>query len=250
MAAITDHPVFSQPSDPNATIWRYFTIEKYLHFITSKSLFLSRVDLLGDPFEGSLNKFTWEALEKAEEIDPTLAPDGTAVNFLPSLRTAFRNARFGTYVNCWHMNNFESEAMWRLYGRDSQAIALRCKYSELARNLSKECFIGCVSYKDYGKEIIPSGNIFYPALHKRASFDFEREIRIVRMLEGWAEPSFDANKAPKGLLEVLDFNTFDFDILVSPLAPDWYIEMLHEISEKFGVDKRISSSSLAEDPVF
>ena len=39
--------------------------------------------------------------------------------------------------------------------------------------------IGRVSYVDYNTTIIPEGNAFFAYLHKRQSFEHEREVRAI-----------------------------------------------------------------------
>jgi hypothetical protein len=43
---------FDQP-EPDSTIWRYLDFPRFVSLLTTRSLFLPRADLLGDPFEGS-----------------------------------------------------------------------------------------------------------------------------------------------------------------------------------------------------
>ena len=40
----------------NEKIWRYLDFAKFINILDKKSLFFSRVDKLGDPFEGSFPK--------------------------------------------------------------------------------------------------------------------------------------------------------------------------------------------------
>ena len=51
-----------------------------------------------------------------------------------------------------------------------------------------------MKYVDYDATFIPEGNLFFPYMHKRLSFEFEREYRLLAM---WSPKS----------LEVDDHNT-------------------------------------------
>ena len=71
------------------------------------------------------------------------------------LRPAVRMAR----VNCWHMGKFESEAMWRLYARERDGIAIKTVFGRF-----KDAFVGAqavhasiVQYRDYQTASIPYG---------------------------------------------------------------------------------------------
>jgi len=48
-----DHPLFEQPENPEAPIWRYVDFTEFAALLTSQSLYFSRADRLGDAFEGS-----------------------------------------------------------------------------------------------------------------------------------------------------------------------------------------------------
>jgi hypothetical protein len=84
-----------------------------------------------------------------------------------------------TFINCWHMNENESDAMWRIYARTSDAVAIQSTFARLQRVLSDRAFIGVVKYVDYDTEWMPEGNTLYPFVHKRKSFEHERELRAV-----------------------------------------------------------------------
>ncbi len=56
MSAETGHPVFLSPDDPNIKVWRYLDFTKYVSLLETRSLYFSRSDRLGDPFEGSLSR--------------------------------------------------------------------------------------------------------------------------------------------------------------------------------------------------
>ena len=46
------------------------------------------------------------------------------------IRQAFAH-RKSYYVNCWHLNGYESAAMWQLYSRNDEGIALVARQSAL-----------------------------------------------------------------------------------------------------------------------
>jgi hypothetical protein len=48
------HPEFNPPDNENCKIWRYLDIPKFFWLLEKQSLYFSRADLLGDPFEGSI----------------------------------------------------------------------------------------------------------------------------------------------------------------------------------------------------
>lgn len=50
-----EHPEFHPPA-PDATLWRYTDFTKFVSQLDRKALLFSRLDQLGDPFEGSVSK--------------------------------------------------------------------------------------------------------------------------------------------------------------------------------------------------
>ena len=79
--------------------------------------------------------------------------------------------------------------MWDIYlGGEPQGIAIRSTYRRLSESITDErkVYIGTVSYIDFNAEVIPDGNGFYPYVHKRKSFEHEREIRALCRERIWA----------------------------------------------------------------
>jgi len=73
-------------------------------------------------------------------------------------------------ISCWHMNELESIAMWKIYAKANESVCIQSKYSKLATILPDDVYIGVVQYADYNKEWIPEGNSFSPFMFKRKSF--------------------------------------------------------------------------------
>lgn len=173
MTAETDHSVFEAPSDPHIKIWRYVDFTKSVSLLDSRALFFSRADMLGDPYEGSLsfyNKAVWPLLYS--ETMSKAINSATSHNFW---------MRQWTFINCWHMNEVESAAMWQLYSKSHEAVAIQSTYEDLHRLVPEQTYIGIVKYIDYKTQWMPEGNAFYPYVHKRKSFEHERELRAVRV---------------------------------------------------------------------
>jgi hypothetical protein len=51
-----EHQVFEKPTDENTRIWRYLDFTKFVSLLDRQALFFTRVDKLGDAFEGSSSK--------------------------------------------------------------------------------------------------------------------------------------------------------------------------------------------------
>jgi hypothetical protein len=163
------HPSCPQPETGDVYVWRYLDLARLVSIVANKKLNLPRVDKLGDEFEGSVTRGVMERF--AQQY-----PDGDHV-------AALKQFRQETWVSCWHENESESEAMWRLYCQPHDGVALRTTYQRLDDSLPDAMFLGQVTYVDYeGTGIVPTLEVlngFGPMMHKRTAFAHEREIRKV-----------------------------------------------------------------------
>jgi hypothetical protein len=90
-------------------------LAKYLVMLNSKSLCFARANFLGDPFEGSSTRAmvaSREYIRANRATDPKLAAWKDAPDeFFTKWPDMFKNMRLNYLVNCWHMNEHESDAM-------------------------------------------------------------------------------------------------------------------------------------------
>jgi hypothetical protein len=147
----TPHPSFSTPSDLNTRIWRYVSLAKLVSLLHSRALFFPRSDRLGDPFEGSYPKMNpglrVEILRAAGLAEEAVRQ---SAEHLPVANRRFR--RF-VAVSCWHMNDYESAALWDLYGRTGESVAIQSTLGALVDAISafpEPVHIGAVQYIDGG----------------------------------------------------------------------------------------------------
>lgn len=107
--------------DPNAPIWRYFDLAKYVGLL-ARGLFFARPSALraSDPWEGS-----WGAVDFTESLDATVhaSPDGVT-NWRDELRERqTRQDAFG--VSSWHESSTESAALWQIYSPLGFGVAVK-----------------------------------------------------------------------------------------------------------------------------
>jgi len=141
------------------------------------------------------------------------------------------------YVNSWHLNEGEAAAMWELYLKTFEGIALETTCGRLRDSFcaekSQKVFIGTVSYIDYETEPVPRSNAFFLARHKRTSFAHEQELRALIWL--LVNPDNDIKTAPpEGVNVRLDLTRLIRKVFVSPSAGSWYVEVVATLLEKFG----------------
>ena len=156
-------------------------------------------------------------------------------------------------VNCWHMNKYESAAMWNLYTKTNESICLQSTYEKLKNCLSEKAYIGKVQYIDYNEKWMSERNLFIPFMHKRKSFEYEQEIRALidrspkvplAMHKGFIPPE-------NGIWEKVNLKKIIEKIYVAPESQDWFEELIRKVSEKYDLDRNlINKSSLDEEPFF
>jgi hypothetical protein len=249
-----EHPVFSPPSS-DALLWRYVDLSKYLSVLSSRTLWFSRADLLGDRFEGSMSRANLR-------LRPTVyadVPGGLPAIAVAQLEQARRMAPRHHYISCWHCSQWESAAMWRLYMRD-HGIAIISTYDRMKRALEgdDEIFLGLVRYSDYDKDWIAEGNGFEPFMHKRHSFQHEQEVRaVIARFPMRPKPDAEGEQvidyslpSPPGLAIPVRVNDLISEVRVAPDAPDWVFEVVSDVTQRYEYQFPVVQSELGGEPVY
>lgn len=228
----TPEEIFAPPSNLDAKIWRYMDFPKYVSLLEQNALFLCRSDLLGDSFEGSLSIVN-VAMRGMRALSEGLAPSE-----LPWPVEARQRMRQMIYVNCWHANEHESVAMWSLYARSTEAVAVCSTYRRLAAQLAPFHYFGGVHYIDYRSEYIPDGNGFWPFAFKRRAFEHEKEMRLVT--QAVSPPGVPGAFMPVELDSLIE------GVYVAPNAAKWFHELVSSVTSKYGLKLPVMQSSLDE----
>ena len=114
---------------------------KFAHMLLSRAVWFSRVERLGDTYEGKYTKV---------DIREYGGPEACWNIY------STENGRQWTYVNCWYTSDYESAAMWKLYSQSREAVAIQSTYSRLHHEMPEECYIGEITYIDYNKDQVIS----------------------------------------------------------------------------------------------
>jgi hypothetical protein len=253
-----NNPQLAKPHEATR-IWRYMDFTKLIWMLENKSLYFPRADRLNDPFEGTVP----QANVQCEEIwDAKLSEMcGKQVKGVHrAAREVLHLLRNYTYVNCWHMNEYESEAMWKLYLSSNEGIAVQSTYKRLADSLkeaSQEISIGEVKYLRYDQDTITYQSIFSPLLSKRRSFEHERELRALcadAFPPDEANPphNWDYRKVPKnpklGEKVQVDLDILIENVYVAPTYAGWMKSLVEAVFIRYGHPKKVRPSSLADVP--
>jgi len=227
-----NNPNIKLPEDPDTIVWKYLDLSKFLDLLLSKKLFMSRSDKFEDQYEGTFSEPTYEEIKK-------LAVDN------PDFLNYYKTHREKVAVSSWHINEYESFAMWQIFTQNSEGLAIQSTIGRLQKAVKPETnfdqHIGEVNYIDYKKEYIPFDDLFFPFLFKRKSFQYEREVRII------TDTSKSNLKLNEGLKINVDINQLIEKIYIHPKSENWYKKLVIELVERLDFDFEIEKSDLESD---
>jgi hypothetical protein len=231
------------PSDvagSETTLWKYLTFEKFLDFLLLKRLYFRRADMLSDPFECLVPP------EMGLREKPGSMPQSER-DLIDAHERYINSARSKVFLNSWHINEYESEAMWKLFGGSGHSIAIRTTFGRIMSEMAPhELTAGKVLYKDMIKDDCVISDIFDFALLKRKPFEHEREFRLIFINDGGDDnprllDSFGLH-IPVEPADIVD------KIYVSPLSEPWQFELTQAIIDKQGLGERLIRSTLFNFP--
>ena len=212
------------PDDNDTIVWKYLDLSKFLDMLLSQQLFMSRSDKFEDQYEGTFSEPTFEEIRK-------IAADN------PRFLDFYKSHREKVTISSWHINEYESFAMWQIFTQNTEGLAIQTTIGRLKKALEQEKkteqFIGEVNYIKYKKEIIPFDDHFFPFLFKRKSFQYEREIRII------SDTSKKEMRIDNGLKVDVDLDELIEKIYIHPKSENWYKKLVIELVSKLGFDFKI-----------
>jgi len=227
-----NNPNIKLPEDPDTIVWKYLDLSKFLDLLLSKKLFMSRSDKFEDQYEGTFSEPTFEEIRKLSTDNP---------DFLDYYKTH----REKVAISSWHINEYESFAMWQIFTQNSEGLAIQSTIGRLQNALLPEQnykqYIGEVNYIDYKKEYIPFDDMFFPFLFKRKSFQYEREVRIITDVD---KNNITLND---GLKINIDIGQLIEKIYIHPKSENWYKNLVIQLVKQLGFDFTIEKSDLESD---
>lgn len=250
-----ESPTFKQPENENVRIWRYMDFTKLVSLIESQCLYFTRADRFDDPFEGSWPKINVNA-RKDIFLDFTKENQEAYIKMISLVGNISQLLTKHQAINCWHMNEHESAAMWKLYLKSNEGIAIQSTYLKLRESITdnEKVFLGVVKYIDYEKEPIDANSMISAFVYKRKSFEHEREIRaiVTKAPPSDGKNGIDFNKETitHGIKIKVDIERLIEKIYVAPNAPNWFSELVSSIVQHYGYNFTVVHSKLSEQPLF
>jgi len=248
--------------DNNPKVWRYMDFSKYVDMLTTNTLYFTRADKFEDPYDCSGMQFMIDAYKKL----PSAPPEGKEWT---RKRNIFN--RLFVYLNCWHMNDDQSAALWKLYSENKyETIAIQTTFEKLKIEIDNKW------HRDGGPHITkvkydpenagepfgnpPEGRIFSVLsraniIYKRKSFAHEQELRafIYQGFDKEIKEIVLRNEAhlekllkdrPEYIRITIDTAKLIEKVYVSPLAKDLFVELVKNVSGE--LKDRVLKSDLYE----
>jgi hypothetical protein len=236
-----EHQNFERPGSPEAKIWRYSDLGKFICTLCTGSLWFSRIDQFDDKYEASWLPYV-----------PPAGRAGPAPQVFEDNRRRIWPASVSTTaVNCWHMNEWESDAMWKLYGGGT-GVAIQSTFARLTASL-KDCphfvSVGLVKYIDYTSDtFVGQDNGFQPFLHKRKSYEHEKELRAVV----WPPGGEHGTMAPidKGIRGPVSLDRLIERVYLAPDAPPSLMGDIKDAMAESRVSFEVIQSDIHQRPLY
>ena len=117
----------------NDLLWKYLDIHKFLHFINTKSLFLTRLDKFEDVYEGITEELLLKKRISHDFASRGISEVSKVLDYSYDIKiTELQRSQF---VNCWFKSSRESVGMWNLYS-NSDSVAICLKTEQLLKVLA------------------------------------------------------------------------------------------------------------------
>ncbi len=278
-----EHEKLQTPEELDTCIWRYMSFTKLLALLKDSALYFARADKLAemDPFEGRYTHVNAAILHASWDMAPpefwaekNFDSEDELMRYIEakkmSLETMASTMREIFFINCWHLSEDESDAMWKLYSGTQDGVCIQSTFGRLVDSFvdtEEQVFIGKVQYLDYTKEAIDEGMVFAPFLSKRLSFRHEEELRAIiwrfhdtdyayfhrdgspATAENY-QHSRITNKYPErhGLSVPIDVSKLVSAVYVSPTSATWFTDLVKSMIENLGYEIEIRKSNLAAAP--
>lgn len=208
---------------------------KYVSLLHMRCLYFCRADQLRevDKWEGSL--YFSKLLREAK---PDVAEQfASQMHFFD----------YTMFVNCWHRNQNESYAMWRLYASRQYGIAVCSTFGRLKKSLENypnDVHIAKVIYRNVEKEDFDNIGIFEQWITKRKEFKYENELRAM-IWDPEAKIPRDSNG---GIFVSINLHKLIKLVYISPASNMWFKKLVETVTRKYGLEFEVKKSPLLKSP--
>ena len=249
-------PVFNPKK--NYQVVKYLDLTKFVSLLQRKSLFFCRLDKLEDHFEGTTAKSNWQRRYDFYANQHLLSPKFKKLNEEEILKNveehfeAERKMKALKTICCWNISNSESAALWKIYSDFNQGIMLVSKVTsiiEAFKNTDEDINLSEVKYINHSYDEMPDGNTMFPVIYKHNAYSYEKELRLIHTVKFGNGLRYDWSKEEieQGKYLNLDLEKLIDEIVLSPYSPKWYIKLIENLCETYGLKTTIMQSELSKE---
>jgi hypothetical protein len=284
--------LLQKPSNENVKIWRYMNFASFVSLLQRKALFFTSIAALqkSDPLEGALPiaiaNFPVEELnnyvDENDNIDEEEKSEFKAkLKFISEAKEDYRWMKpielYSNFVNCWHINEYESLAMWKLYCSTQEGIAIQSTYRRLEDSfIDTEVsprygggrrimpLVRMINYVDHFDISAPIVDPSFPYLYflKHKSFEHERELRAMLFIGGTVQNDKPQliNLLPESVpIEYEKYSGIYFpvdplilieNIFAAPNSPIWFYELIEKTIKQYDLNVPVVRSVLLQPPTY
>jgi hypothetical protein len=240
-----DHPERFSLEQPalGDLLWRYMDFTKFVSMLVNEGLYLSRMDRLGDEYEGWIP-------EPKPKPNPGFFGESDMTR-QKELRLQWQQYRKRLYVSCWHANDVQSDAMWKLYSKGIGGVAIRTTCRKLKASLEKtkkKLWLYEVVYDDIEKSRYYITSPFRACMTKRKPFEHEKEVRLLWYDSESSEQCGKNAKFSGGFFVECNLSILIEKIIISPNEKTWFVKIVEDVLKKYGVKKDVEPSDLYQKP--
>ncbi|MGA2144750.1 MAG: hypothetical protein ABSH49_07295 [Bryobacteraceae bacterium] len=227
----------------DAVIWRFMSLAKFLSMLYNRALHFAVLSSLNDVLEAA----------------PPRLPDDATVHDRMRAWYRWQRNRHMVFVNCWHVSQSESAAMWALYATQSEGVAIRSTFGEASKAfglreaglLGSTVQAGMVEYIDPEAELVPepTSNVVLAALKKRHWYAYESELRFMYIkTENYLRPPTGSQCEPgaaaqNGLWIQCDLQKLIKSVVLAPSAPAFLGDVVAEACRQSRLDPSVQQRS-------
>lgn len=247
-------------------------ILRYMSYSQFKDLFCNGLKLTkaakyaqDDPFEGELMELVYQIAQDHKIFIERNDKEPSKIDFL---KEEGRQVREKSYVSCWTLSESENVALWKIYGKNKNSIALKTTIVKLKQAIESilqtsrendvilmkflKSQIVKVKYIDHRTmdldkcrehfDILPSTILHY----KNIGYEYEAEVRVIfdGVEQGRPDPAMLGETC---IIRICPQN-FATEIIVSPFADDWFYDLVQHEMEEFDMAAFVKWSSLKFKP--
>ena len=240
-------------------IWRYISFTKYADLLKrKKQFFASGIKLQEmDPYEGHFQKAVFLHSKRVDEIDKQWLEQ-------KDTRERYEDPK-SVFINCWHINQEQSDAMWKIYTKEEAGIAIQTTFDKLKRSFRdhiQRVYARKVKYVDNKKRDTSISWIQHRFSRKGKSFSHENELRFfvewtsenMRCVAtedgknwGWdvvpQDQIIPIETTKDGIYVNVNLSDFIEKVYVSPFADEWFLDLIKDITAKYELNPNIIEKS-------